>query len=317
METIHADTLPPRLRKVGGSDLTVSVIGLGCNNFGWRLDAGETTRVVEAAIAAGITLFDTAENYGGWQSEAFLGRALRGRRNDVVIATKFGWERGNDDDRTPRGSRAYVRRAIEASLARLETDYVDLYQYHRPDGVTPIEETLGVMTELITEGKVRYIGSSNLSAAEVREADEAARANGFATFISAQNEYSWLERDAEAALIPACVELDIGLIPYFPLASGLLTGKYRKGEEAPPGTRLAESLDVDETTWSRIAALQTFADERDLSLLEVAVGGLAGNAPISSVITGATSPDQVRANVAAAAWEPTLDDLAEIRAITG
>ena len=316
MEAKRDDVRAPRLRKVGGSELEVSAIGLGCNNFGWRLDADETASVVDAAIAAGITLFDTAENYGGWQSETFLGRALRGRRADVVIATKFGWEQGGDDDPTPRGSRAYVRRAIDASLARLGTDYVDLYQYHRPDGVTPIEETLGALNELVAEGKVRYIGSSNLSATEVRRADAVADAHGFARFISAQNEYSWLVRGAEDELIPTCAELGIGVIPYFPLASGLLTGKYRPHQEPPKGTRLADSLDVDDSTWSRIAALEAFATERDLHLLDVAIGGLAGNPTVASVIAGATSPEQVRANVAAVGWQPTQDDLAEIRALT-
>jgi aryl-alcohol dehydrogenase-like predicted oxidoreductase len=316
METKHEEVRAPRLRKIGGSELEVSAIGLGCNNFGWRLDADQTASVVDAAIAAGVTLFDTAENYGNWQSETFLGRALRGRRDDAVIATKFGWDRGGDDDPTPRGSRAYVRRAIDASLTRLGTDYVDLYQYHRPDGVTPIEETLGAMNELVVEGKVRYIGSSNLSAAEVREADAVAEAHGFAKFVSAQNEYSWLERGVEDELIPACAELGIGVIPYFPLAGGLLTGKYRRHEEAPKGTRLADSLDVDEATWNRIAALEAFATERDLGLLDVAIGGLAGNPTVASVIAGATSPEQVRANAAAAAWQPTHDDLTEIRALT-
>jgi aryl-alcohol dehydrogenase-like predicted oxidoreductase len=317
METKHEDALTPRLRNVGISDLKVSVIGIGCNNFGWRLDPDQTARVVDAAIAAGINFFDTAENYGGWQSEAFLGRALRGRRDDVVIATKFGWDQGGDDDQTPRGSRAYVRRAVDASLTRLETDYIDLYQYHRPDGVTPIEETLGAMSELVDEGKVRHIGSSNLSAAQVREADATADANGFAKFISAQNEYSWLARDAEAELIPACVQLGVGLIPFFPLASGLLTGKYRRDQEAPEGTRLAGSLDVDEAKWNRIGALEAFAKKRGLGLLDVAIGGLAGNEAVSSVIAGATSPEQVRANVTAASWQPTETDLAEIRALTG
>jgi aryl-alcohol dehydrogenase-like predicted oxidoreductase len=315
METKPKNAPVLRVRDVGRSELAVSVVGLGCNNFGWRLDAEQTASVVDAAIAAGVTLFDTAENYGSWQSEAFLGRALRGRRDDVQIATKFGWEKGGDDDRTPRGSREYVRRAIDASLTRLETDYVDLYQYHRPDGITPIEETLGAMSELIDEGKVRYIGSSNLSAAEVRAADAAADANGFAKFVSAQNEYSWLARDPEAELIPACEELGIGLIPYFPLASGLLTGKYRQDREAPTGTRLEGALDVDDAKWSRIRALEVFAKERDLTLLDVAIGGLAGNATVASVIAGATKTAQIDANAGAADWTLSSDEVAKIEAI--
>jgi aryl-alcohol dehydrogenase-like predicted oxidoreductase len=304
-----------RERNVGSSDLVVSVVGLGCNNFGGRIDADRAQAVVDAAIEDGITLFDTAESYGEGLSEEYLGRALGDRRSDVLVATKFGWGRGRDDHEVARGSRDYIRGAIEGSLRRLGTDYVDLYQYHRPDGMTPLEETLGAMNELVDEGKARFIGHSNFSAAQVREADEVSRRNGWHRCISAQNQYSWLERDAEDELIPTCAELGIGLIPYFPLASGLLTGKYRRGEPAPEGTRLAGRLDVDDATWDRIEALEAFAQERGITLLDVAIGGLAAEPTICSVIAGATRPEQVHANVAAGEWEPTADELAQLRSL--
>ena len=301
-----------RERPVGSSGLVVSVVGLGCNNFGWRVDADAALAVVDAAIDAGVTLFDTAESYGGGESEVFLGRALAGRRDQAVIATKFGWGRGRDDHELARGAPDHVRQAIEGSLRRLGTDYVDLYQYHRPDGVTPIEETLGALNELVVEGKVRQIGSSNFSAEQVRAAARVARERGLAPFVSAQNRYSLLEREAEEELLPACEELQIGLIPYFPLARGLLTGKYRRGREAPEGTRLAGALDVPDATWEQIEALEVFARDQGIRLLEVAIGGLAAQPAVSSVIAGATTPEQVRANAAAAAWEPSEAVLAEL-----
>jgi aryl-alcohol dehydrogenase-like predicted oxidoreductase len=244
-------------------------------------------------------------------SERFLGRALAGRREEVAIATKFGWERDTDP---PGGSAANVRRAIEGSLERLRTDYVDLYQYHRPDGVTPLEETLGALEELVEAGKVRHVGSSNFSAADVRAADEIARDRGVSALVSAQNRYSLLELDAEAELVPALEELGLGLIPYYPLANGLLTGKYRRGEPAPDGTRLASrGLSVDGATWDRVEFLERFAASRGLALLDVAVGGLAAMPAVGSVIAGATSPEQVRANAAAGEWVPSADELAELR----
>ena len=304
-----------RTRNVGSSGLVVSVVGLGCNNFGSRIDADQARAVVDAAIEDGITLFDTAESYGDGKSEEFLGRALGSRRADVVVATKFGWGRGRDDHSLARGSPEYVRGAIEGSLRRLGTDYVDLYQYHRPDGVTPIEETLGALHELVVEGKVRHIGSSNLSPAQVREADAVARERGLTRFVSAQNEYSWLEREAEDQLIPVLEELGIGLIPYFPLASGLLTGKYRRGEPAPAGTRLEGRLDVDDVRWQRVEKLEAFAAEHGVTLLDLAIGGLAAVPTVCSVIAGATRPEQVHENVAAGFWEPTPVELAELRAL--
>jgi aryl-alcohol dehydrogenase-like predicted oxidoreductase len=299
-----------RERRVGNSRLHVSVVGLGCNNFGWRLDAEQTRRVVHAALEAGVTLFDTAESYGEGESERFLGRALAGRRAEVVIATKFG---GRHDTTPPGGSAENVRRAIEGSLERLGTDYVDLYQYHRPDGVTPIEETLGAVDELVQAGKVRHVGSSNFSAREVLAADELARSRGLSRCVSAQNHYSLLERDVEHELVPALDELGIGLLPYFPLANGLLTGKYRRGGPAPAGTRLAGRVPEDDATWNSIDALEAFGAVRGLRLLDVAVGGLAAMPAVSSVIAGATTPEQVRANVAAGEWVPSADELAELR----
>src|SRR5581483_10170805 len=232
----RTQTVGMRTRSVGSSELVVSVVGLGTNNFGWRIDEHAAKAVVDAALDAGITLFDTAESYGDGASETFLGRALGPRRDRAVIATKFGWRHGAGP---APGSPEYIRGAIEGSLRRLGTDYVDLYQYHRPDGVTPIAETLGALDELVAAGKVRYVGSSNLSALEVAEADEVARERGFAHFVSAQNEYSLLQRDAERELIPTCERLGIGVIPFYPLASGLLSGKYRRGEAPPAGARLS------------------------------------------------------------------------------
>jgi aryl-alcohol dehydrogenase-like predicted oxidoreductase len=294
-----------RTRLLGSSDLCVSVVGLGCNNFGPRIDEARSRAVVDAAIDAGITFFDTAESYGAGESERFLGHALAGRRHQALIATKFS-----------KGDPDYVRAAIDGSLERLGTDYVDLYQYHRPDGVTPVEETLGAVDELVHAGKVRFAGSSNFSAALVREADAAARGAGTVRFASAQNEYSLLAREAEQELVPALDELGIGLIPYFPLASGLLTGKVRRDQDPPEGTRLAGRLeDVRGADWDRIEALEAFASAHGVTLLDVAIGGLAALPTVASVIAGATSPEQVRANAAAGAWIPDADELAELRAL--
>jgi aryl-alcohol dehydrogenase-like predicted oxidoreductase len=304
-----------RERSVGSSGLTVSVVGLGCNNFGWRIDEARSRAVVDASIEEGITLFDTAESYGDGLSEQFLGRALAGRRESVVIATKFGWGKGVGDMTIARGAPTYVRQAIERSLANLGTDYIDLYQYHRPDGVTPLEETLGALDELVREGKVRWIGSSNLSAAQIREADRTSAERGIARFVSAQNNYSWLERESEVELIPVCAELGIGFIPYFPLARGLLTGKYRHDGEWPEGTRIAAGSEVPAGTWRRIESLDAFARDHEVGLLDVAIGGLAAQPAVCSVIAGATTPEQVRANAAAGGWEPTEAELAALVAL--
>jgi aryl-alcohol dehydrogenase-like predicted oxidoreductase len=302
-----------RTRPLDASGLDVSVVGLGCNNFGGRVDEEGTRAVVDAALEVGVTFFDTADTYGNkGGSETFLGRALAGRRERVVLGTKFGLDMG--DGETARGSRAYVRKAIDASLERLQTDWVDLYQYHRPDGVTPFEETLGALQELVQEGKVRAIGSSNFTAAQVEEAQAIATERGLTPFASEQSEYSLLVRDVESELLPVCERLGIGFIPYFPLASGLLTGKYRRGEPAPKGTRLQER-EIGDEEYDRVEALEAFARERGVTLLDVAIGGLLGQPAVASVIAGATKPEQVRANAEAGAWRPSADALAELLAL--
>lgn len=298
----------------------VSVVGVGCNAFGARIDEDQTREVVHAALDAGITLFDTADVYGDGVSEEFLGRALGSRREDVIVATKFGMGDHDSEHFGAHGSRRYVRRAVEASLRRLGTDYIDLYQLHRPDPITPMEETLSAMSDLVTEGKVRYIGSSNLSAWQVADADWIARASGLHRFISAQNEYSLYNRLAEDELVPACEHLGVGVLPYFPLAYGLLTGKYGRDTQAPEGSRLARSDQAERLAsadWDRIDALRDFADSRDISLLTLAIGGLAALPAVGSVISGATRPEQVRANVEASQWIPDADDLAELAEMRG
>jgi len=304
-----------RTRRLGADGPEVSVVGLGCNNFGMRVDLEGTRAVVDAALEAGVTLVDTADVYGNkGGSETFLGEVLEGRRDRVVIATKFGGDMG--DGEQARGSRAYIRKAIDASLERLRTDYVDVYQYHTPDNVTPFEETFGALDELVREGKVRYAGHSNLEAAQVDEIDGFARERGWTRPVSAQNRYSLLKREAEDDLLPTCERLGLGVLPYFPLASGLLTGKYRRGQPVPEGTRLSGRDEVfTDETWDRLEALDAFASERELTLLHVAIGGLLGQPAVSSVIAGATKPEQVRANVAAADWEPTPEDVAALNAI--
>lgn len=304
-------------RRLGDSGLTVSTAGLGCNTFGATLAPEGVADVVAAALDVGVTLFDTADVYGGepGQSEELLGDALRGRRDDVVIATKFGMDvRGlNGDDWGARGSRRYVRRAIEGSLRRLGTDHVDLYQLHAPDPGTPIEETLAALHELVVEGKVRYLGSSNLSAWQVVDADWVARTAGTTPFVAAQNRYNLLDRSAEAALVPAAEHVGVGVLPYVPLASGLLTGKYRRGEQPPEGSRLTRMPQrLAAADFDRIEALQTLANDWGTDLATVALGGLAAQPAVASIISGARTPEQVRANAAAALWEPTLEQLAAI-----
>ncbi|MCM0638107.1 aldo/keto reductase [Cellulomonas wangsupingiae] len=304
-------------RRLGDSGLTVSTAGLGCNTFGATLAPDGVAEVVDAAIDAGVTFFDTADVYGGvpGQSEELLGAALRGRRDDVVVATKFGMDvRGlHGADWGARGSRRYVRRAVEGSLRRLGTDYVDLYQLHAPDPATPVEETLAALHELVLEGKVRYLGSSNLSAWQVVDADWVARTAGTTPFVSAQNRYNLLDRGAEADLVPAAEHVGVGILPYVPLASGLLTGKYRRGQEAPAGSRLSRMPQrLAAADFDRIEALSTLAEAWGVDLPTVALGGLAAQPAVASVISGARTPEQVRANVAAALWEPTLEQLAAI-----
>ena len=303
-----------RLHELGSSGLRVSRVGLGCNNFGRRLDLEGARAVVDAALEVGINFLDTADIYGGGDSERFLGEVLAGRRDQVVLATKFGM---GGEEGTARGSRDYMRRALASSLERLRTDYVDLYYYHQPDGVTPIAETVAAMAELVEEGPVRAIGVSNFSVEQLDEAVEAA------PVAALQNRYSLLEREAEADVLPRCAELGVGFIPYFPLASGLLTGKYSRGQPAPPGTRLEGSDVLTDEAFDEIERLEEFASARGHTLLELAIAGLASQPAVVSVIAGATKPEQVRSNAAAGDWELGEDDLRELselgrgRAATG
>jgi aryl-alcohol dehydrogenase-like predicted oxidoreductase len=286
--------------RLGSSDLDVSRVGLGCNQFGRKLDRDATRAVVDAALEVGVTFFDTADTYGSGESERFIGAALGERRARVVLGTKFGQDTSVPG---PGGSRGHMRRALEASLERLGTEMIDLYTYHRPDGVTPLEETLAAMQELVEEGRVRWLGLSNVDAVQVA----AAAASGV-TVVAVQNHYSLLHRDDDAEVLPLCRRHGIGYVPYFPLASGLLTGKYRHGEPAPAGSRLA-GRDVEPRDLEAVEALERLGAERGRSILELAVGGLASIPGIASVIAGATSPEQVRANAAAGAWHASDDDL--------
>ena len=303
-------------RRLGNSGLSVSEIGLGCNNFGGRVDQAGTTRVVDAALDHGITLFDTADVYGGSNSEVFLGKALGSKRPDVIVATKFGMAMG-EDALSRGGSRRYIMNAVEASLGRLGTDYIDLYQIHFPDPATPIDETLSALDDLVRSGKVRYIGSSNFSSWQIADADWTARSEGYARFVSAQNHMNLFERAVVHEVIPGCRHFGLGMLPYFPLASGLLTGKYVRGEAAPEGTRLANAgaragRALSDSNFDRLEALANFADERSRSLLELALGWLLSFEVVSSVIAGATSEEQIHRNVEGAGMRLDADEMREV-----
>ena len=289
----------------------VSVVGLGCNNFGMRIDDAATDRVVAAALDAGINFFDTADIYGATKSEEFLGRALKGRRQQAIVATKFGM--AVDEHR--KGARPdYVRRACDDSLRRLGTDYIDLYQLHQPDPTVPIADTLGALNDLVKAGKVKEIGCSNFSAEQLDEAVRATKA-GAAKFVSVQNEYSLLHREPEKRVLAACERLGLAFLPYFPLASGLLTGKYDPVTGAPKDSRLSLSWTSRFTSEKNVRAaeaLKAFAAARNHTLLELAFSWLASRSQVASVIAGATSPEQIRANAAAVNWSLTGGDLAEI-----
>jgi aryl-alcohol dehydrogenase-like predicted oxidoreductase len=307
-----------RYRTLGDSGLLVSVVGLGCNNFGGdRLDVNATRAVVDAAIDVGVTLFDTSDTYGKeGGSELALGEVLAGRRDKVVLATKFGNQRtdmGYGPAAGAKGGRKYIRLAVEQSLRRLRTDYIDLYQLHTPDPLTPIEETIAALDELVTAGKVRYTGHSNLAGWQIADAAHAAASAGRTPFISAQNHWSLLERGAEAEVVPAAMNFGLGVLPFFPLANGLLTGKVRRGKPVPEGTRLAGRAGyVTEDKLDKVEALIAWGAAHGVSILEIAIGGLAAQPGCTSVIAGATSAEQVRANAAAGEWEPTPDELEEI-----
>ncbi len=306
-----------RYRSLGESGLVVSVVGLGCNNFGRRLDLDGTRAVVEAAIESGITLFDTADMYGHQgASERLLGEVLGKRRDQVVLATKFGHQQadmGYGVAAGAKGGRAYIRRAVTESLRRLRTDYLDLYQLHTPDPATPIAETIAALDELVTEGKVRYIGHSNLAGWQIADAAHIASRDRRTPFISAQNHWSLLERAVESEVVPAARAFGLGVLPYFPLANGLLTGKARRGQPVPANSRLATREGyVTDAKLDKVEALISWAEAHGVSLLDVAIGGLAAQPGCTSVIAGAMTPEQVKANVAAAEWLPDAEELAEI-----
>ncbi len=304
-----------RFRQLGNSGLTVSEVGLGCNNFGVRCDLETSRGVIFEALDMGINLFDTADIYGGkGGSETFMGKILKDRRDEVVLASKFGMEMGTGD--IALGSRRYIRRAVEASLRRLQTDHLDLYQLHKPDPHTPIEETLSALDDLVRDGKILYIGSSNFSGWQIVQGDYVAKEMGSSRFISAQNLYSLLERDVETEVLPACNEFDIGFLPFFPLASGLLTGKFKRGEQPLQGTRLSSRPEeIEGANFDLIEALEGFAEQRGMKILDLAFAFLLASSEVSSVIAGATSTAQVRANVETQKHVLSDPDLLELRAL--
>ena len=306
-------------RRLGKSDLEVSLVGLGCNNFGGRIDEESSRKVVHTALDLGVTLLDTADTYGNrGGSETVLGRILGARRKDIVLASKFGM--AMDGAGTMKGaSRRYIVSAVEASLQRLQTDWIDLYQVHRPDPQTPIEETLRALDDLVRSGKVRYIGCSNYAAWQVVEAAWTARQAGTAAFICCQDEYSLLARDIEKELVPAMQSYGLGLLPYFPLASGLLTGKYRRDAALPEGSRLKNTKSfaerfISERNWQRLEHLEQFCAARGRPMLELAFSWLAARPTVASIIAGATRPEQVAQNVAAVGWTLSAEDLKELDA---
>ena len=307
-------------RPLGDSGLMVSAVGIGCNQFGRKVDLEGVRGILAAARDTGVTLLDTSDSYGQGASESLIGEALAGQRDEFVVATKFGSDMGgiNGPDYGARGARRYVRKAVESSLQRLRTDHIDLYQLHRPDPITPIEETLAVLTDLVREGKVRYVGCSNFAGWQIADADWTARTAGLEPFVSVQNRYSLLDRSIEAEVVPAAEQFGLGILPYFPLEYGLLTGKYKRGQSAPAGSRAASAPApwLENADWDRIEAVEKYAADRGLTPLDVAIAGLAAQPMVASVISGATSGDQVRANAAALRWEPTEDDLEELDAIT-
>jgi len=308
-----------QLRRLGNSGLKVSVIGLGCNNFGMRIDQAQTRMVVDAALDAGINFFDTADIYGGSKSEVFLGEALKGRREKAVLATKFANPMG-EGAYLRGGARRYIVKAVEDSLKRLHTDHIDLYQMHVPDPDTPIEETLRALDDLVRDGKVLYIGNSNFTGWQIADADWTSRTGGLERFVSAQNNFSLLERGVEREVLPACERFGLGLLPYFPLASGFLTGKYHRGEPPRQGTRLAAwgkrgEAALNDRNFDRLEALEHWAEQRGRRILDLAFAWLLGHRAVSSVIAGATSPEQVQANARCAEWILTPEEVEEVRAL--
>lgn len=310
-------------RKLGRSGLTVSVVGVGCNNFGRRCDPEQTKAVAHAALDAGIVFFDTADIYGPrGVSEEYLGKALIGRRHEVVLATKFAGTMGDAQPEKGGASRRYILSAVEASLKRLGTDYIDLYQIHMPDPATPLEETMRALDDLVRAGKVRYVGNSNFKGWQIASGHWISRTEHVTPFISAQNDYSLLNRDIEDEVVPACAAYGLGILPYSPLADGLLTGKYRRGAPAPQGTRLSEDSPrlqklLSDRTFDVVEKLEEFARSAGHTLLELAIGWLASQPQVGSVIAGATKPEQVRMNAQAAGWKLSADELGRVDEITG
>ena len=303
-------------RRLGSSGLKVSEIGLGSNNFGWWIDEEASARVINHALDTGINFIDTADIYGQGQSEEFVGSTLKGKRSEVIIASKLANPMGQGLNERG-GSRYYIMKAVEASLRRLQTDYIDLYQMHVPDPTTPIEETLRALDDLVRSGKVRYIGCSNYAAWQLCEALWTSRVNSLNSFVTVQPQYNLLDRRVERELVPCCGAYNIGVIPWGPLASGFLTGKYRRGEAVPEGTRLAtrpamQERMLTEANFATLAKLETFATERGHNVLELAIAWLLSRPYVSSVIAGATKPEQVSANVGAAAWKLTPEEAAEV-----
>jgi aryl-alcohol dehydrogenase-like predicted oxidoreductase len=308
-------------RNLGKSGLQVSVVGLGCNNFGMRIDEAQTKAVVDKALESGINFFDTADVYGGrGKSEEFLGAALKGRRREAIVATKFRSPMG-EGPLWAGGSRRYIFEAVDDSLRRLGTDYIDLYQIHAPDRATPIEETMRALDDVVRSGKVRYIGCSNYDGWQVVEAQWIARTEHHMPFISAQNQYNLLERRVERELLPVCEQYGLGMLPYFPLASGFLTGKYRPGQAPPEGTRLAlmgerAKQALSDQNFEVLSKLEAFAEQRGHGMIDLAVGWLSSHPVVSSVIAGATKPEQVEQNVRAGEWRLTAEEMAEVDSIT-
>ena len=305
-----------QLRRLGHSGLKVSAVGIGCNNFGMRIDEKQTQAVVDAAIEAGVNFFDTADVYGATKSEEFLGKAIGKRRHEVVIATKFAMKSG-PAEHNQGGSRRWIMEACEASLRRLGTDYIDLYQMHRYDPETPLEETLRALDDLVSQGKIRYVGNSNYMGFQVADAAWTAKMRGYVPFVSAQNQYSLLERRVEHEVLPACERFGLGFLPFFPLASGLLTGKYARGEPPPEGTRLAAwgprgAQALNDSNFDKIDRLEAWAREHNRSLLDLAFAWLLGHPVVSSVIAGATSPEQVKSNAATAEWSLSPEEVKSV-----
>ena len=308
-----------QLRRLGNSGLKVSVIGLGCNNFGMRIDQAQTRMVVDAALDCGVNFFDTADIYGAAKSEVFLGEALKGKRDKAVLATKFANPMG-EGEYLRGGARRYIVKAVEDSLKRLHTDHIDLYQMHVPDPDTPIEETLRALDDLVRAGKVLYVGNSNFAGWQIADADWISRSNSLERFVSAQNNFSLLERGVEREVLPACERFGLGLLPYSPLASGFLTGKYQRGEPPRQGTRLAAwgkrgAAALSDRNFDRLEALEHWAMQRGRRILDLAFAWLLGHRVVSSVIAGATTPEQVEANARCAEWILTPAEVEEVRAL--